>query len=29
MWMGFHKKSKKAYAVKQILTNNKYQTHLK
>lgn len=29
MWMGFHKKTKKAYAVKQILTHNKYQTHLK
>jgi hypothetical protein len=27
--MGFHKKSKKAYAVKQILTCNKYQTHQK
>ena len=29
VWLGYHMKTKASYAVKQILTRNKYQTHLK
>lgn len=29
VWLGEHKKSKKKYAVKQIITESSHQTHIK
>lgn len=29
MWLGVHRKSRKPFAIKQILTRNNHQTHLK
>ena len=29
VWLGEHKKSKKKYAIKQIITESSHQTHIK
>ena len=29
VWLGVHKRTKKPFAIKQILTKNSHQTHLK